>query len=195
MLAPGLFLAHEWRSGFFASDRITEEWGPIELIQQVLTGIAAVLFFQSWRRGTGPVQVAGGALALLAAAAFVREIEVKRIAFAIDWDWLVWLARRGLQEILLVAMTFPIFVYLYVNRSQFMNLVKLAFRWQAWPLYLSGFLMLASVYLDGRTINGISVVFWEELIEIYAFVFMAFAAWRHLRLVDDPAWSTATLPT
>jgi hypothetical protein len=195
VLAPGLFLAYEWYNGFFASYRITAEWGPMELIQQVLTGIVFVLFFQSWRRGTGAVRVAGGSLALLAAAAFVREIEVKRIAISLDWDWLVWLAKHGLQEILLVAMTFPILVYVYLNRSQFMNLLRLAFRWQAWALYLSGFLVLASVYMDGRSYNGKSMVFWEELIENYAFVFMAVAAWRHLKLVDDPAWNAATLPT
>lgn len=195
VLVPGLFLAYEWYSGYFTPNRITAEWGPMELVQQILAGIAAVLFFQSWRRGKGAVKIAGGALSLLATAAFVREIEVKRIAIALDWEWLVWLGKHGLQEILLILMTFPIFVYLYINRSQFFNLVRLALRWQAWALHLSGFLILLSVYLDGKSINGTPMVFWEELIEIYGFVFMVLAAWRHLQLVDDPVWNSETLPT
>jgi hypothetical protein len=194
VLVPGLFLAYEWYSGYFTSYRITAEWGPMELVQQILAGVAAFLFYRSWQRGTGAVKVAGGALALLAAAAFVREIEVKRIAIALDWEWLVWLGKHGLQEILLILMTFPIFVYLYINRSQFMNLVRLALRWQAWALYLSGFFILVSVFLDGESINGTPVVFWEELIEVYGFVFMVLAAWRHLQLVDDPVWNSETHP-
>jgi hypothetical protein len=195
VLAPGLFFAFEYFGSENRPRSLAAEWGIMELIQQALAGLAAVLFFQSWRRGAGAVRVAGGALAMLAAAAFLREIEIKRVGVWLEWDWLVWLGKNGLQEILLVVMTLPIFIYLYVNRSQFLNLVRLALRWQAWALYLSGFLLLTSVYLDGRSINGKSMVFWEELIENYAFVFMVLAAWRHLRLVDDPEWNAGTIAT
>ena len=195
VLAPGLFFAFEYHGSESRLRSVAAEWGIMELVQQALAGLAAVLFFQSWRRGTGAVRVAGGALAMMAAAAFVREIEIKRIGVWLGWDWLVWLGKHGLQEILLVAMTLPIFIYIYVNRSQFLNLVRLALRWQAWALYLSGILLLTSVYLDGRSIDGKSMVFWEELIENYAFVFMVVAAWRHLRLLYDPAWNAGTLAT
>jgi hypothetical protein len=133
---------------------------------------------------------------MLAAAAFIREIDVKRVSSIIGWDWLIWLSDHGLQEILLVGMTFPILLYLYMNRSQFWNLLKLGFRWQAWPLYLSAILMFGCVYLDGRSINGTSMLFWEELLETYSYVFFVVAAWRHLQLVDDPVWNDAqALPT
>jgi hypothetical protein len=196
MLAPGVYFAVLWFDGRLDRSDLFEEWGPLELLHEVLTALAAVLFFLSWRKGTGAVRVAGGALAMLAVAAFVREVEVKRVSAAIGWDWLIWLSDHGLQEILLVAMTLPILIYLFINRSQFLNLVRLGFRWQAWPLYLSAILVVGGVYLDGRSINGTLMKFWEELLETYSFVFFVVAAWRHLQLVDDPAWNDAkALPT
>ncbi len=196
LLAPGVYASVAWFDGRLDRSVFFKEWGPLELLHEALTAVAAVLFYQSWRRGTGAVRVAGGALAMLAAAAFVREIEVKRVSSIIGWDWLNWLSDHGLQEILLVAMTVPILIYLFINRSQFLNLLKLGLRWQAWALYLSAILVLGGVYLDGRSINGTLMVFWEELLETYSFVFFVVAAWRHLQLVDDPAWNDAqALPT
>jgi hypothetical protein len=142
LLGPAAYLGGQWFSGTVDLAYYAKEWGLLEVLHSLLTAIAAVLFYLSWKRGHGPVRVAGGALALLAAAAFVREIDLELITKALGWHWLVWLGEHGLQEIALIAMTLPIFGYLYVNRGQFVNLIKLGLRWQAWALYVSGSLVL-----------------------------------------------------
>ncbi len=187
-IVPGLYLAYSWYVGALDALTVGKEGGVIELLHVALTALAAFLFYLSWRQGKGPVRVAGGALAMLAAAAFVREADLELLSKAVGWRWLVFLGENGIQEVVLIAMTLPIFIYLYRNRSQFLDLVRLGLRWQAWALYVSGILVLLCVYLDARVVRGPEMRFWEELIETYSYVFMVLAAWRHLQLVGDPVW-------
>jgi len=186
LIAPAVYLARQWFDGALDLDLVVREGGVLEMVHAALTLLATVLFFLSWRNGKGPVRVAGGALAMLAAAAFVREIDVRPIAAAFGVDWLTYIGTHGLPEILLVAMTLPIPIYLYRQRSQFPGVLRLALSWGAWPLYLAGALVLLCVYLDERVVHNIRMRFWEELIETYSYVFLAMAAWRHLQLTHDP---------
>ncbi len=188
VFAPGFYLGQRWFAGTLNLEIFAVEGGPIEILHVLLTAIAAVLFYLSWRNGQGPVRVVGGALAMLAAAAVVRETDVKMVSQFLGWDWLYFLADHGLQEAALIAMTLPIAFYLYFQRSEFGGVVCLGLRWQAWPLYLSGVLVLACIYLDERVVHGMQMRFWEELIETYSYVFMVMAAWRHWQLVGDPVW-------
>lgn len=193
LVGPAAYLGSQWFAGALNVDYYAKEWGPLEVFHSLLTAIAVVLFYWSWRNGRGPVRVAGGALTLLAAAAFVREIDLELITKALGWNWLVWIGEHGLQDVALIAMTLPIFAYLYVNRRQFTNVVRLGLRWQAWALYVSGFLVLLCVYLDERVVHDMRMRFWEELIETYSYVFMVLAAWRHHNLVGDPVWDRDNL--
>jgi len=188
VLTPGFYLGQEWFAGTLNLAIFAAEGGPIETLHAILTAVATLLFYLSWHNGQGPVRVAGGALAMLAAAAFVREADVKMVSQYLGWDWLYFLADHGLQEAALIAMTLPIAFYLYFQRSEFGGVFRLGLRWQAWPLYLSAVLVLACIYLDERVVHGMQMRFWEELIETYSYVFMVMAAWRHLQLVGDPTW-------
>jgi hypothetical protein len=189
LAAPLLYLGSRWQAGTLDLTLFAGEWGALEIVHSILTAVSAVIFYLSWRNGKGPVRAAGGALALLAAAAFVRELDVELVTKAIGWERLVWIGEHGLQEILLIAMTIPIFIYLFLQRRHFLGVVKLGLRWQAWALYVSGGLVLLCVYLDERVVHGMRMRFWEEMIETYSYIFMVIAAWRHLQLVDDEAWS------
>lgn len=188
VFVPGLYLGQQWFAGTLDLEIIAVEGGPIEILHVLLLAVAVALFYRSWRNGHGPVRVAGGALAMLAAAAFVREADVKVVSQHLGWDWLYFLADHGLQEAALIAMTLPIPFYLFWQRSEFSGVFRLGLRWQAWPLYLAGGLVMACIYLDERVVHGMQMRFWEELIETYSYVFMVMAAWRHLQLVGDPVW-------
>jgi hypothetical protein len=177
LLGPGVILGYLWHVGELDLKLFSKEGGTIEIAHDVMTAVAAALFFQAWRTGKGAVRVAGGALAMLAFAAFVREIDVKLLSRHSGLSWL----------------TLPIFFYLYVHRARFVDLVKLALRWQSWPLYVSGFLVLLCVYLDSEVVTDARMRFWEELLETYSYVFMVWAAWRHLQLVGDPFWDRESL--
>ncbi len=177
------FLVMRWQQGTMDYRFYTEEWGPLELLHSLLTALCGWMFYLAWRDGRGAVSVAGGALALLAAAAFVRELDVKKVAAHTGPEWLYFLADHGLQDALLIAMTLPIFVYFYIKRAQMLDVVKLAMRWQAWPLALAGVLILLSVYLDERVVSNDRERFWEELAETYGYGFMTLAAWKHWLLV------------
>lgn len=189
LAAPTLYVVPAWVDGTLDVNTLAAEWGMIENVHAALTAVSAWLFFLAWRNGKGPVRVAGGALAMLAAAAFVRELDVKKLSAATGPDWLYFLADHGLQEALLIAMCLPILIYLYRERRHLWGCIQLGLRWQAWALYLSGALVLLCVYLDERVVHDVRMRFWEELIETYSYVFMVLAAWLHLRLADDAAWS------
>jgi hypothetical protein len=193
LLGPGVILGYLWHVGELDLKLFSKEGGTIEIAHDVMTAVAAALFFQAWRTGKGAVRVAGGALAMLAFAAFVREIDVKLLSRHSGLSWFAWMGEHGLQEVLLILMTLPIFFYLYVHRARFVDLVKLALRWQSWPLYVSGFLVLLCVYLDSEVVTDARMRFWEELLETYSYVFMVWAAWRHLQIVGDPFWDRESL--
>jgi len=103
-------------------------------------------------------------------------------------DRVHFLADNGLQEVLLVGMTTPIFVYLFRQREHFWGCVGLGLRWPAWPLYLAGAIILGTVYLDERVVVNERMRFWEELVETFGYLLMAVAGWRHLQLVGDERW-------
>jgi hypothetical protein len=168
-----------WTRG--AAIDLIREHGPLEQLHMVALAVSAVLFGQAYQRGQGPVRVAGGALAMLAIAAFVRELDVKNIGGP---EWFHFLAEHGLQEVLLIGMTLPIFIYLIRQRQYFWDLVDLALQWRSWPLFLSGALLATGVYLDERIVTDHVMRFWEELLETYGYGFMVMAAWRHRALAD-----------
>lgn len=174
----------EWISG--RSAYLTAEWGPMEALHSILTAGAAVIFYISYRQGRGPVKVAGGALTMLSVAAFVRELDMKYVG-RLDSapDWFTLLSEHGLQDALLIGMTLPIFIYLFIERRHFRGVVRLAVSRQAWPLYAAAAMLMISVYFDERPVKIWVTVFWEELAETYAYVFILIAAWRHKRLSED----------
>ena len=191
-LSPALYLIARWFNQTLDLELYVNEWGVLESLHSLFCALSLGLFYLSWRWGEGAVKVAGGALAMLSAAAFVREVDIKNAAQFLDIHWLNVIASSGLQEILLVGMTLPIFIYLYRERRHFWGIVELALRWQAWPLYAAGAIVLGTVYLDESVVVGIEMRFWEELIETYGYVFMSLAAWRHLQLVGDESWDRQT---
>jgi hypothetical protein len=195
IFAPGFYLGQKWFAGTLNLEAYAVEGGPIEILHVLLIAVATLLFYLSWRQGRGPVRVVGGALTMLAAAALVREADVKMVSQFLGWDWLFFLADHGLQEAALIAMTLPIPLYLFWQKSEFRGVFLLGLRWQAWPLYLAGVLVLACIYLDERVVHGMQMRFWEELIETYSYVFMVMAAWRHWQLVGDPVWDHDGAPT
>lgn len=164
---------------------VSEEWGPLEILHTLLTALCTWLFYRAWREGEGAVRVAGGALAMLSAACFVRELDVKKTSAITGPEWLYFLADHGLQEFLLVAMTLPIFVYLYRQREHAVGCIRLGLRLGAWPLYAAGIFLLAGAYFDDTIVTTPQMRFWEEMIETYGFLFLALAAWQHLHLVGD----------
>ncbi len=167
-----------WTRG--AANHLILEHGPLEKLHMLLLAISAVLFGQAYWRGQGAVRIAGGALGLLAVAALVREVDVGHVGGP---EWFRFLADHGLQEVLLILMTLPIFIYLIQQRQYFWDLVDLALQWRSWPLFLSGALLATGVYLDERIVTDHVMRFWEELLETYGYGFMVMAAWRHRTLV------------
>jgi uncharacterized protein len=189
IVAITLLAIASWQRG--QADRFIHEHGPIEMLHLGLLAFATYFFFYAYRHGEGAVQVAGGALAMLGLAGFVREIDVKSLGGP---EWFRFLAEHGLQEVLLVVMTLPIFVYLLIKRAYFMDLVRLGLSLRAWPLYASGACLLLAVYFDERLVTNDYLRFWEELIETYGYVFMVMASWRHVQYLADPAAAIETWP-
>jgi hypothetical protein len=170
-----------WHNG--GSVHLAREHGILENIQNIALVPTFLLFLDTYRKSRGALKVASACLAMLSAAAFVREIEVKDFHGP---EWYNWLAHHGLQEILFIAMTVPIFFYLYYHRRYFRDVVGLALRWQAWPIYLAGAFLFASIVLDERIVHDFTMRFWEELVETYGYGFLLLAAWRHHQLLYDP---------
>jgi hypothetical protein len=88
-------------------------------------------------------------------------------------------------------MTIPIPIYLFLQRRYFREVLGLALRREAWPIYVSGLLLGASVILDERIVHDAVIRFWEEMLEVYGYGFLLLAAWRHHQLLYDPVINRA----
>ncbi|MCL4768104.1 MAG: hypothetical protein KJZ80_17935 [Hyphomicrobiaceae bacterium] len=177
VLTNGALVA-AWSAGHAVA--LGKEHGFLEYAQLALVLPAFLLFWRSWRHGRDSDRTAAGALAMLVAAAFVREIDVKTLGGP-EWFW--WLSHHGLQEILLVAMTLPILWYLARNWRQWRGLLRLLFAPAAIPLVLAGTLLMISVYLDRRVVVEGRMRFWEEFIELNGYLFLLVSAWNHWVIV------------
>ena len=170
-----------WWAGYGIA--ISKEHGIMEYGQLIILLPTFVLFWLGWRYGQEAEKTASGALAMLVAAAFVREIDVKTLGGP---EWFSWLSHHGLQEILLVAMTLPILWYLARRWQHWRGLLRLLFAPAAIPLVLAGILLMLSVHFDRRLVGtNASLRFWEEFIELNGFMFLLLSAWNHWAIVRN----------
>ncbi len=160
--------------------KLSKEHSILEFVQLVVLLPALALFWLGWRHGHEAEKTASGALALLVAAAFVRELDVKTLGGP---EWFRWLSHHGLQEILLVAMTLPILWYLARRSHHWRGLLRLAFAPAAIPLYIAGILLLVAVQFDREIAVNAELRFWEEFIELNGFMFLVLSAWNHWVIV------------
>ncbi len=189
-LATSAYLIFAWQSDTLDYEIYVHEWGVLEIVHSLLTGLSTWLFYRAWRDATGAVKTGAGALTMLAGAGFVRELDLKKTAEVTGPDWFYFLADHGLQEALMIAMTAPILFYLYRHRADLMELVGLTLRWRTWPLFAAALFIVAGIYFDERIVTSMRMRFWEELIETYGYLFMVLAAWRHWEIAvneRDPA--------
>ncbi len=156
------------------------EYGPLETVELLLIVGCLALFARAYMTSFGAVRVAAGALTLLAATAFVRELDVKKLSGP---DWYRWIADRGLQEILFVGMSFCIFAYLWRHRRYASDTLRLLMTWYAWPLFAAGGLILTGQFID-RRLRSLDprMGFVEVMVELLGYVFLMIAALRHFRL-------------
>jgi len=188
MLGNG-YLIDWWAQG--GATVLAKEHSLLEVLEVGLMIPTLALFVFAYRASTGAARVAAGALAMLLAAGVVRELDVK------SWggpNWFQWLTHHGLQEVLFVTMTLPIFAYVFAKRRYIRGLVRLGMRPQAWPLYVAGVLLAGSVIMDRHIVVGDELRFWEELIELNGYFFLLMAACRHTQLVVDPVHGQGPQP-
>lgn len=169
-----------WWAGY--GEALSKEHSILEFVQLLVLLPAFVLYWRGWRHGKEAEQTASGALAMLVAAAFVRELDVKSLGGP---DWFRWLSHHGLQEILLVAMTLPILWYLARRWHHWRGLLRLLFAPAAIPLFIAGILLLVAVQFDREIAVNASLRFWEEFIELNGFLFLLISAWNHWVIVRD----------
>lgn len=163
------------------------EHGAMEDIQLVVMAIGVALFVFAYIKGTGAVRIGAAALAMLMAAGFVRELDIRSFGGP---DWMYWLTHHGLQEILFALMSLPIPIYLWIKRRYFRELLQLALRREALFLYFAGALIvIGSVVLDRRVVHGPEMRFWEEFIEYNGYLLLTAAAWCHAWRIGDPLYS------
>lgn len=168
-----------WWAGY--GPALSKEHSILEYVQLLVLLPGFALFLLGWRHGDEEKKTASGALAMLVAAAFVRELDVKTLGGP---DWFRWLSHHGLQEILLVAMTLPILWYLARRPHQWWGLIRLALAPAAIPLYIAGILLVVAVEFDRDIAVNADLRFWEEFIELNGYMFLVLSAWNHWLIVQ-----------
>ncbi|HEX7076308.1 MAG TPA: hypothetical protein VF226_19895 [Hyphomicrobiaceae bacterium] len=161
---------------------LSKEHSLLEETQLIILIPAFVLFWLGWRYGHDAEKTASGALAMLVAAAFVRELDVKTLGGP---DWFRWLSHHGLQEILLVAMTLPILWYLARRRHHWWGLIRLALAPAAIPLYIAGILLVVAVEFDRDIAVNAELRFWEEFFELNGYLLLVLTGWNHWSIVRN----------
>lgn len=177
-LIDATFLA-AWWAGY--GPALSKEHSNLEHVQLVILLPAFALYFLGWRYGHEEEKTASCALAALVAAFFVRELDVKTLGGP---DWFRWLSHHGLQEILLLAMTLPILWYLARRRHHWRGLLRLALAPAAIPLYMAGVLVIVGFEFDRDIVVNAELRFWEEFIELNAYLFLVLSAWNHWLIVQ-----------
>lgn len=167
-----------WWAGYDVP--LSREHSLLEFLQLLVLMPAFALFWLGWRHGEDAAQTASGALTMLTAAMFVRELDVKTLGGP---EWFRWLSHHGLQEILLVAMTLPILWYLARRRHHWRGLLRLLLAPSAIPLFIAGILLLVAVQFDREIAVNASLRFWEEFIELNGYMFLVLSAWNHWLIV------------
>lgn len=163
-------------------ENLSSEYAGLETVSILVIVACFALFCDAYRKGHGALRYAAGALALLAATAFVREADVKKLPGP---QWYHWIAERGLQEILFVGMSLLIFAYLWHHRKHFRDILHLLTNWYAWPLFAAGALVLLGQYIERRA-GSSRQVYVEEVVELLGYLFLAVAALRHRALIGMP---------
>lgn len=167
-----------WWAGYDIA--LSKEHSALEMVQLLVLLPAFALFWLGWRHGREAEQTASGALAMLVAAAFVRELDVKTLGGP---EWFRWLSHHGLQEILLVAMTLPILWFLAQRRHHWRDLLRLLIAPAAIPLFVAGILLVVAVQFDREIAVNAGLRFWEEFIELNGYMFLVLSAWNHWTIV------------
>lgn len=133
-----------------------QEHGLLEMLQLALMVPAMALFALSERYGTGAVKVAGALLAMLTAAAFVREFELASLGAQFS---VLGISSANLQDVLLLTLTVAMLAYAFAQRRHFWSLVRLGLRRQSWPIYAAGMPLAASMLLDGQFVDSADMRF------------------------------------
>jgi hypothetical protein len=179
-LAFNAFAIEQLLAGQF--DHLSAENGPLEAAQLLVLLPALGLFALAWMNGRGAVAVAAVLLGILAAVAFVREVDLEGLeGLAASFGGLL---KQGLQDGLFALAAAAAALYFVRQRRYSLGLLRLGLRWQAWPFPASMCLLAAAeFYLDGN--SGPTGLFWEELVETNGYALFALAAWRHSALAGD----------
>jgi hypothetical protein len=169
------------REYWWGGSSIAEEHGPMEMIQLALIALSFWYFWGASRERSSAYQTVGSAMTIMAAAVFVRELDVRSLGGP---DWYRWLTHHGLQEILMIGMSMPALGYLWMRRQYFASIVRLAFSRTSWPMWAAGVLVAAGVFVDSRAVRwyGPHLRFLEELAEVNGYALLLLAARRHLDL-------------
>jgi hypothetical protein len=187
LLAAGLILAAAFLDAYAMQQfhnggavSIAQENGLLENIQLVATLMACALFGFAGLKGAGAVRVSGVALALLVAAAFIREVDFKSLTgMHATLDWMI---AQGLRDWIFELLGVAAVVFLLTHLRYFWGFVRLGLRWQAWPFVTSvALLAVAEFYLDGLTVADGH--FREELVETNGYILFVLAAWKHVQLI------------
>lgn len=160
--------------------RLGLENGYLENMQLVALAAAAGLFGYAGRKGSGAVQLAGALLGIVAAAAFLREIDLDRMT----WfpTGLRWMETHAFQYALYFVLGVAAIAQLVSHRSYLPGAILLGFAWRALPFVLGVAALAAAEFLLDGGKDGLSL-FWEELVEADGYFLIAVGAWVHAGLV------------
>ena len=164
-------------------DWIAKESGPVEGLQAVALVIAFAAFCRDAIKHPGASRPAAVTLACLCFIIFFREIDL-RIFDAPEWliNITTGLVRKGLSTIL-AGLTA---VYVASRYKDVPGLIRSSLTWRAWPFYIWPLLLITAEKIElrahatrhddlpGYWANG---QFWEELVELNAYIVLLFAAY------------------
>ncbi len=159
---------------------MAKESGPIEGLQAVALATAFALFCRDATRHPGASRPAAVSLACLCFVIFFREIDLRIFdAPELLINITTGPVRKGLSAILVVLTA----IYVATRNKNVPGLIRSSLTWRAWPFYIWPFLLITAekieLWVHARALPGswTNGQFWEELVELNAYLALLYAAY------------------
>lgn len=178
------------------SEFLADEGGIMEMGQVALLGLGFVLFSIDAVRSPSALRSAAVIMACACLFMFFREMDFRTLGAP---QWVVALSSGPGRRMLFYIGLAILLAYAFINRRHLLEIVRSVWSLRAWPLYLWPALLLVGEAVEFQThatrkdeLHGYwsTGQFWEELLELDAYIVLVFAALAFSAILrNDPGKS------
>ena len=161
-----------------APTRVAGENGALENLQALFVAFALLLFASRIRSCRPAIEALSVGLGFVAFAFLFREVDLRDVGVP---DWVVLLTSGIVRDGIFFTLLGLLVAYLIRRWRAWGTMARFAFGRRALPLYLCLVLLIVAATIDKGLLPLPHPLFWEEAIEVDAYLALVFGAWSFRR--------------